>query len=146
MILLTCVLEKRKLRIRFHCFINEQNEIYNNVYNNEYNCMFPKDMRTLGAFYKVNDGSIKLTVSEKKGPYYSIKRSQIEVITKEQAELLMRPEEVDISTIKIFDAGECVIFLSSASTIVFLPCAHRCTCAECARVLKNTKHSLYKQR
>ena len=140
MILLTCVSEKGKLRIRFHCFINEKNEIYNNVYNNEYNCMFPKDMRTLGAFYKVNNGDIKLTVSEKKGPYYSIKHSQIEVISKEKAELLMRPKEVDISTIRIFDAGECVICLSSASTIVFLPCAHRCTCAECADVLRNTKH------
>ena len=48
MIILKCILEKKKLRIKFHCFINDENKIYNNVYNNNYNCKFPKDIRVDG--------------------------------------------------------------------------------------------------
>ena len=66
MIILKCVTEKKKLRIKFHCFINDENKIYNNVYNNNYNCKFPKDIRVNNRYYKVNDDDIScfLVVSE----------------------------------------------------------------------------------
>ena len=37
MIILKCISDKNKLRIKFYCFINEENKIYN--------CKFPKDIR-----------------------------------------------------------------------------------------------------
>ena len=36
-IILKCVTEKRKLRIKFHCYINAEGKEYRNVYNNKYN-------------------------------------------------------------------------------------------------------------
>lgn len=65
MIILKCVKESGKLRIKFHCFINGQNQQYTNVYNNSYNCKFPKDIRRAGAYYKVNDGDIRLSMLKK---------------------------------------------------------------------------------
>ena len=46
------------------------------------------------------------------------------------------PPTIDTSTIKIYDAGDCVICLSIASTIAFIPCGHRCVCATCNVTLK----------
>lgn len=42
MIILKCILEKNKLRVKFHSYINYNNIVYNNAYNNDYNCKFPK--------------------------------------------------------------------------------------------------------
>jgi hypothetical protein len=136
MIVLKCLYEGGKLRIRFHCFINQENIIYTNVYNNAYNCRFPKNIRTAGAYYKVNDGDISLCRGEG-GAHYSIKRSNIKVMSVQEIQnILNPPAPVNLADIRIFDAGECVICLSSASAIVFLPCAHRCTCSTCNSQLK----------
>jgi len=139
MIILYCIKENSKLRIKFHSFINAQNQIFKNVYNNKYNCMFPKDIRTEGTYYKVNDADIRLSV--KAGtPYYSIKRKNIIVMTEQEKQQLLNPPTVDLSTIQIFDAGDCVICLSSASSVVFIPCGHRCLCAICNGTLKRGKY------
>ena len=106
--------------------------------------MFPKDIRIAGAFYKVPDADIRLS-SKSGGHYYSIKRSNIQtMLDAEKHDLLMRianPPAPDISNMQIFDAGECVICLSSASTIVFIPCAHRCVCSDCNTTLKSTSYN-----
>jgi hypothetical protein len=136
MIILKCILEKSKLRIKFQYFINEQNQVYTNVYNNNYNCQFPKDIRKEGTYYKVRDGDISVSGIEKK-PFYTIKRSNIEIIQPDELFRILNPPTVDVSSMKIFDAGECVICLSCDSTVVFLPCAHRCVCSDCNTGLKS---------
>lgn len=141
MIILQCVKESSKLRVKFYCFINSDNNIFTNVYNNNYNCMFPKEIRSLGTFYKVNDGDIKLANRPTGKHYYSIKRQHITVMTEQEKQQLLNPPTVDISNIRIFDAGDCVICLSVASSIVFLPCAHRCLCSDCNSVLKRSKYN-----
>jgi hypothetical protein len=140
MIILKCVKENSKLRVKFHCFINSDNQQYTNVYNNNYNCKFPKDIRRVGAYYKVNDGDITLSALKEK-PFYSIKRTNIVTMTETEINNLLHPPTVDISSIQIFDAGECVICLSSESAIVFLPCAHRCVCSGCNASLKNMRYN-----
>lgn len=143
MIVLKCVPEVGKLRIRFHCFVNQEGVIYNNVYNNNYNCRFPKEIRVAGAYYKVNDGDIALCRGDNRQPHYSIKnRDNIKVmsIAEVQAILNPPPPTIDISTIRIFDAGECVICLSAPSVLVYIPCAHRCVCADCNIQLKRGRH------
>jgi hypothetical protein len=139
MIILHCIKENSKLRIKFHSFINSENFIYKNVYNNSYNCKFPKDIRKEGQFYKINDGDITLS-AVKSVPVYLIKRANIVVMTDEEKNSLFNPQTpIDISNLKIFDAGDCVICLSTASTMVFIPCAHRCLCSECNTELQKTK-------
>ena len=139
MIILHCVKENSRLRIKFHSYITAENQIYKNVYNNNYNCKFPKDIRREGQFYKINDGDITIS-SLKSVPFYSIKRSNIVAITDEEKNAIFNPPTLDITKIKIFDAGECVICLSSASTIVFMPCAHRCVCVDCNTQLSKMKN------
>jgi hypothetical protein len=139
MIILKCVKEGGKLRIKFHCFINGQNQRYTNVYNNSYNCKFPKDVRRDGAYYKVNDTDIRLAMLKDK-PFYSIKTKNILVMTEAEIQTLLNPTIVDLSTMQIFDAGDCVICLSAESAIVFIPCAHRCVCSQCNDTLTSRNY------
>jgi len=138
MIILKCVQEKSKLRIKFHCFINAENHIYTNVYNNDYNCRFPKDIRQANKYYRINDTDIALTALGS-SYFYTIKRKNIVTMTTDEANAILNPPP-DLSTIRIFDAGDCVICLSVASNIVFLPCAHKCVCSDCNGQLKTTKY------
>ena len=145
MIILQCIKENSRLRIKFHCFINNENVMYKNVYNNNYNCTFPKEIRRAGEFYKVNDADIRLVTRHNGAtmkPFYSIKRSNIIVMTDaEKNELLNPTPNINILNLKIFDAGDCVICLSSPSCIVFIPCAHQCVCSECNNQLQKVKKS-----
>lgn len=137
MIILHCIKEGSKLRIKFHSFINQANERFINVYNNRYNCMFPKDIRVVGRFYKVPDADIRLASKAGSSHYYSIKRTNILVMTEEEVRQLLTPQTV-VQPIKVFDAGECVICLSVATSITFIPCGHRCVCATCNGMLKQS--------
>jgi len=138
MIVLFCIKEGGKLRIKFHSFINQDNQRFTNVYNNNYNCMFPKDIREVGKFYKVPDADIRLANRQNGKPFYSIKRSNIVVMTEDEKKTYLNTPTPTLFTqpLKIYDAGDCVICLSIASTIVFIPCGHRCVCATCNVTLK----------
>jgi hypothetical protein len=139
MIILKCILEKKKLRIKFHCFINDENKIYNNVYNNNYNCKFPKDIRENGRYYKVNDNDISLTNDSNKQTFYNINKKHITIMTEEEVNTLLNPI-VDVSNLKIFDAGECIICMEVDSKVIFIPCAHRCVCVNCYESIKKIKN------
>ena len=142
MIILYCVKVGGKLRIKFHSFIDRENKVFKNVYNNNYNCTFPKDIREVGRYYKVPDADIRLANRQNSRPYYSVKRSNVIVMTEEEkAAFLNSPiKPTSISDIKVFDAEECVICLSGASAIVFVPCGHQCVCSLCNDTLKKTKY------
>ena len=60
MIILECVLEKKKLRIKFHSFVDEEGKIFTNVYDNSYNCQFPKDIRSNGRFFSIPNDDMYL--------------------------------------------------------------------------------------
>ena len=139
MIILKCVQEKRKLRIKFHCYIDEENKIYNNVYNNNYNCKFPKDIRENNTYYSVNDDDISLITDGNKQPFYNINKKNIITMTDTEVNNLLNPV-VDISNMKIYDCEECVICMETNSEIIFIPCAHRCVCVNCYDNIKKIKN------
>jgi len=139
MIILKCILEKNKLRIKFHCFINEENKIYNNVYNNNYNCKFPKDIRANNRYYKVNDDDISLISDTNKQPFYNINKKNIIIMSEEEVNHLLNPV-IDISMMKIFDCDECVVCMEVNSEVIFIPCAHRCVCVKCYDNIKKVKN------
>lgn len=141
MIILKCVYEQSKLRIKFYCFINSENVVYTNVYNNNYNCMFPKDIRKSGSYYKINDGDIKISGLEANKPFYSIKRSNITVMTEQEVQqIISLTPPVNLAGMTIYDSGECVVCLSAESEYVFIPCAHSCICGTCNDRLKLGKY------
>jgi hypothetical protein len=142
MIILYCVREAGKLRIKFHSFINQQNERFTNVYNNNFNCMFPKEIREVGKYYRVPDADIRLANRVNGRPYYSIKRSNIVIMTAEEVRVLLNPLIAGVTgpAIRIFDAGECVVCISAPSLIAFIPCGHRCLCGACNIILKQTNY------
>ena len=141
MIVLHCIREGGKLRVKFHCFVNHENNIFTNVYNNNYNCMFPKEIRTMGTFYRINDTDINL--SRRNGrPYYCIKRKNIVIMTEQEKQQILSPTSVaNRSDIQIFDAGDCVICLSVPSLVAFVPCGHRCVCLSCNTELKKNRYN-----
>lgn len=135
MILLKCVKEHGKLRIKFHAFVDDKTGVeYQNAYNNTYNCKFPKDIRQEGRIFSVRDADMTLTVCAKK-PFYSISTKNIVIL---RDELSTSVSKVD----RVFNVEECVVCLSSSSTVIFLPCAHQCVCQDCHLQLKQNEKML----
>ncbi len=71
MIILQCVKEENKLRIRFYCHfdIEDSCKIDYNKYDSHLNCKFPKNKRKIGRFYGIDDCDIKLN-TDMGQPFY----------------------------------------------------------------------------
>jgi hypothetical protein len=130
-VILKCVKEHNKLRIKFHSCINPDGNIYHNAYNNSYNCRFPKNIRKEGCYYEISSEYISL--SENGGtPYYIVKSNRIIILDDNYVE-----EDVE-NEIVVFDADICVICLTEDTEIIFTPCGHKCVCNNCAIQMKKT--------
>ena len=132
-IILHCITEGKKLRIKFHSYIDgETKEIYYNSYNNTYNCQFPKDIRVEGRFYEIPQSDLSIISGDGKTPFYKIKKGNITILTQD-------PLQNTTSTIpaKIFVIAECVCCLTNDTNIVFCPCGHQCVCSTCNPNIKN---------
>jgi hypothetical protein len=132
-IILKCVKENKKLRIKFYSFVDDNGKEYYNLYNNEYNCKFPRDIRKEGLYYEVGPNDISL-MDNGSSPFYNIRKNNIKIVD------ILFKENFD--ELKVFDISECVICMEQISSVIFIPCAHRCTCEECYKQLKKTKSSM----
>jgi len=121
MIILQCVSDKKKLRIRFHCYIDEEGKTYMNVYNNDYNCQFPKDIRQEGLFYEIPDSNMSIVNDGKKTPFYKVSKYNIRILTADEAKVYDKSNAVDISNLKLYEISECVICFSEPSSVIFIP-------------------------
>ncbi len=115
-VILKCISENAKLRIRFHAYVNADN-VTLNPYNDKYNCRFPRHLRTLGKFYRVPASDVSLNSKNK--PFYCVKPKNIQVL-----------DSYD-STSQIYSAEQCVICFDCVPEVTFLPCGHNITCANC---------------
>jgi hypothetical protein len=142
-IILQCVAEGSKLRIKFYAFINEEGKVYKDAYNPDYNCQFPKDIREEGLFYEIPD--INLTLSNGATPFYRVKKNGIKIFppgvdplgplagvatgTKgASAGAVLEPP-------KIFSVEECVVCLTSTDMVIMTPCGHQCACNDCYQMI-----------
>lgn len=138
-VILECIKVNNKLRIRFNQFISvDGNKVYNNAYNNQYNCRFPKknNIRVEGRLYKILDTDITLSNQNGKIPFYYIKKNNITIYHRPDEEKQELPEDL-----KIFNAEECIVCLNNESEKIFLPCGHKCTCANCSNELRKFSNS-----
>ena len=126
-IILKCVTEKKKLRIKFFCYINDDGKEYRNVYNNEYNCRFPKDIRLNGRYYEIDETNLN-TCLTKGAPFYCVKKNGIKILQNYNI-------DIDIDKIKIYSIDECVICMSQVPATIFLPCGHQVCCKDCTKAL-----------
>jgi hypothetical protein len=131
-IILKCVKEHSKLRIRFHCFIDEENKVYKNSYNEEYNCQFPRDIREEGLFYEIPATDISLSTSAT--PFYRVKKGHIKILQQEPNFSL-----TSSLPFKIYVVDECVCCLDVTPDITISPCGHKCICKECSKGLLNRR-------
>lgn len=123
-IILKCVKESGKLRIKFHSFIDDEEKEYRNVYNNTYNCQFPKDIRAVGRFFEIADGDLNTVITRGK-PFYRVNKKNIKILDN------YNDTDIDITKVKVFDLDECVICLDEKPTTIFLPCGHQTCCTSC---------------
>lgn len=140
MIILKCISENSKLRIKFHCYIDSENKTYTNVYDNSYNCQFPRNIRQDGSYYSIEDCDMTLVSGINKQPFYKIKNSNIKVLSQFEVNKLLGI--VLPTPSKIYEISDCVICFDNSSSVIFLPCAHRCVCSDCySTLIKSTRVS-----
>ena len=144
MIILECICEKKKLRIKFNSFIDDNGNLFTNVYNNDYNCQFPKDIRIDGQFYEIKDDDMNLICDGLKTPFYKINKKNIRILSEEECKKYRSNKKteskIDISNMKIYDEFECVICLTENTSLIFIPCAHCCVCNSCYETIKKIKN------
>jgi hypothetical protein len=133
-IILQCVKQGSKLRIRFHSFINEEGKEYTNVYSNAYNCQFPRAIRKEGCYYEVGAHDISLVDRGSSQAFYSVKAANIRVLNEAPKKFDAVDSLVDLKT---FAVVECVICMGAVPDQVFLPCGHICTCTGCYEDFKH---------
>jgi hypothetical protein len=133
-IILQCVKQGSKLRIRFHSFINEEGIEYTNVYSNAYNCQFPRALRNEGCYYEVGAHDISLIDKGPSQSFYSVKVANIRVLNEAPKKFGAVDSLVELKT---FTVVECVICMGAIPNQVFLPCGHICTCTVCYEDFKN---------
>jgi hypothetical protein len=126
-ITLQCVKEGSKLRIKFFSFTDDQGKVFTNVYNNNYNCKFPRDIRVAGRYYEIGPHDLELVSRAGTAPFYNVKKNTIKII-----------ENIDLSSLHIYEVTECVICMCEPSQLIFVPCGHRCCCSECYKDMCKT--------
>ena len=141
MIILQCVSERSKLRVKFYAYIDADGKQYQNVYNNEYNCQFPKDIRADGRFFSIEDNDLNLKANSGTGFFYSVNKKNIKILNEEDLRLLhigtpMTVEDLEIRGIQIYDVSECVVCLTDPTSIIFMPCGHCAVCENCNMHIK----------
>lgn len=123
-IIIKCIKEKNKLRIKFHSYFDSEGTEYRGAYNNSYNCQFPKNIRIEGRFFEIGEDDLNTVITRGK-PFYRVSKKNIKILDN-----YLDPE-FDINKVKIFSLEECVVCMSVKPNVIFLPCGHQCTCKSC---------------
>lgn len=120
-VLLHCVKEGTKVRVRISAFIDQQGKTHTGVYNNDLNCQFSRALRVEGRCFRVPDENVKLCGGSGKRLFYSISAKNIEIVS-------------DIQSIahvyKVCE--ECVVCMEKPVEVILSPCGHSSTCSHCA--------------
>jgi len=134
-VILACVKEGSKLRIRFDSFVDEDGKRFTNAYNPRYNCRFPRNIRKLGRLYEVPSEDVSLSRT-RSTPYYIVKKHNIKIVEESEEEERKDEKKKKQEETKIFKLEECVVCMDNPTNITFLPCGHMCTCKTCWKKLK----------
>lgn len=118
-VIIECVKEKSRLRVRIQSYQDENGKIIENVYNNTYNCQFPKKLRDIGCKYRIPVENVKLQGGNGKQFYYHISSNNAELIE-------------NTMPFTYLSSTECSICLENQSDIVFFPCGHIACCNLCS--------------
>lgn len=153
-IVLQCVQQGSKLRIRFHSYTNAAGKNFTNVYNNNYNCQFPRAIRAAGCYYEIGSHDLQLVAGGDKTPFYRVATNAIRVMPRgyrpgaaevgvpavpaattssKKTPTTVRDVEVAVAARPemIFEVNECVVCLCDKPDVIFIPCAHLCACSGC---------------
>lgn len=123
-IILKCVREGSKIRVKFHTYVAEDGKRYSDAYNNNYNCRFRKDLREVGKYYKILPQDLKITNRGNSLPFYSVKSTNVQIVNV-------------LDTINVYKVSECIICMTNNTNITITPCGHHCMCAECYEQMRH---------
>jgi len=126
-IILQCIKENGKLRIKFDSYVDINGKKHKDVYNNNLNCRFPKNIREEGRYYKISPEDLKITSRSNSVPFYSVKGKNVKIINV-------------LETVEVYKAAECVCCMDARPDITLLPCGHHCTCRTCYEIMRH-KHN-----
>ena len=127
-IILKCIKENGKLRIKFDSYVDINGKKHKDVYNNNLNCRFPKNIREEGRYYKISPEDLKITSRSNSVPFYSVKGKSVKIINV-------------LETVEVYKAAECVCCMDARPDITLLPCGHHCTCQNCYEIMRHKHNS-----
>ena len=105
-IIIKCIKEKNKLRIKFHSYFDSEGTEYRGAYNNSYNCQFPKNIRIEGRFFEIGEDDLNTVITRGK-PFYRVSKKNIKILDN-----YLDPE-FDINKVKIFFTENSKLFNKS---------------------------------
>lgn len=95
-IILHCVRERTKLRIRVFSFIDSDGKVRSNVYDPDLNCQFPRNIRVEGFFYEIGPDDLEIIHTSGRS-FYKLKNEDvnIKIISNEDRFVWLEEEEDD---------------------------------------------------
>ena len=120
-----CVRDGTKLRVR----------IISPGYKNQVNVQFPRDIRRPGAMFTAPFHAVNLRQTSSGTYFYHVARKYVSVVTPTD-----ETPPLNLESLRIFEVDsspDCCICMSEEKSIVFMPCGHYCTCAECAQSIND---------
>jgi len=77
-IILHCVRERTKLRIRVFGFVDIEGKVKTNVFDSSLNCSFPRNIRVEGFFYEIGPDDLDLIRTSGKS-FYKLRDKDIDI-------------------------------------------------------------------
>ena len=122
-VLLRCVLEGKKVRVRFEAYVDEHGVKHHNAYWSTLNCQFPRRLRVAGRRFAVDALDVSLSTSAKSAPFYHVRTRNLHVLSDPEVDTVHRE-------------AECVACMDRPPSKVLVPCGHLCLCAACFETLE----------
>ena len=117
--------------VTFECVRGEKNRprvrIITPGYYGDANCMFPRDLRTIGARFRTLRSNVKLITSRSKYYYSTGSRAGIEAMSMQNAS-----SAKDLAVFEDTETAECAICFEKPKDTIIDPCGHFYMCRECS--------------
>jgi len=136
-VVLECVSEGARLRMRIQSYEGRDGDVHHNVYNHEFNCQFPKALRARGRRFRVPAANVSLRGGGARKHFYNVRPEGFSIIDDGAAAPASASSETGRNVYVYASCVECAVCLAAPSSVVFIPCGHLACCEACGVKLRN---------